>query len=424
MSDYGSSSAFSQRVRVLPPRAQLLLVAGAASLLLAVFGMVAVLHHWRALPPSSLPQDSPVPAGSFRPGREQWANLTIETVSALSFRAEQITDGYIANNDETTTPVFSPFSGRVTRLLARPGDVVKPGTPLMAVEATEFVQAQSDLAAAAAAIVTARAQLALAQTIEQRQHELFDARAAARKDWEQSQANLTAAQTTLRAADIALAAVRNRLRIFGKSDAEIAALETASDARRANPEALVYAPIGGVVTQRQIGVGQYINSGASAPVFTIGNLATVWLVANVREVDAPLVRVGQPVTVRVDAYPQRVFQARLVWVAPSIDPATHRLPVRAEIDNRDGALKPMMFATFTIQTGPARTAPAVPEHAVIYEGDAARVWVARDNDTLQLQSIQIGHSQDNLVEVVAGLRAGDRVVTAGTLFIDRAARGD
>ncbi|MBV9189582.1 MAG: efflux RND transporter periplasmic adaptor subunit, partial [Betaproteobacteria bacterium] len=156
--------------------------------------------------------------------------------------------------------------------------------------------------------------------------------------------------------------------------------------------------------------------------YSIGDLSTVWLIANVRETDARLVQIGQAVNVRVLAYPGRVFNAHITWIAPSIDPATRRLPVRAEVDNTDGALKPQMFANFSIYTGSDIAAPAIPQSAVIYEGDKAHVWVALDDGTVASRSIKIGHTNDTLVEVTEGLKAGEKIITSGTLFIDRAAQ--
>jgi len=286
------------------------------------------------------------------------------------------------------------------------------------------VQAQNDLITAVSALNTAQSQLNLAQVNEKRQHEVYLAKGGALKDWQQSQAELSTAQNNLRSAETALAAVRNRLRILGRSDAEISAFENEPNAQKMNSEALVRAPVAGTVTQRQVGLGQYINSastGASNPLYSISNLSTVWLVANVREMDAPLVHIGDPVEVRVLAYPGRVFKAKITWVASSIDPNIHRLPVRAEVENPDGALKPMMFASFGIITGGDTIAPAVPQSAVVYEGEEARVWVARDDGTVAARSIRIGRSSNGMVEVSTGLNPGEKVVTSGTLFIDRAA---
>jgi cobalt-zinc-cadmium efflux system membrane fusion protein len=292
----------------------------------------------------------------------------------------------------------------VTRVIARLGDTVKQGAPLATLEASEFVQAQNDLS-------TAGAQFKLARINENRRHASYDAKGGSLQDWQQAQADLTAATT-------ALNAVRNRLRILGKSDAEIAALEAAGTM---NSAATLNAPIAGVIVDRQVGPGQYVQAGSSTPVFTIADPSNVWLLANVRESDAALVHSGQAVEVRVLAYPKRTFKARVTYVAPFVDAATHRLPVRAEIDNKDGALKPEMFASFRILTGDATQSPAIPESAVVYEGDAAHVWVLAGEGLLTYRAIRTGRNGDGLVEVLDGLKQGEKIVTKGGLFIDQVA---
>jgi membrane fusion protein, heavy metal efflux system len=390
----------------------------------AIIALAVVIGPHFVRPVAGQPANPPAaPAGTFKPTDAQWKGFKIEPITLVTFRSESITEGNIAVDDDRTTPVFSPYTGRVGRLIARLGDNVAAGAPLFSVEASEFVQAQNDLITALSALRTARALLTQAQTNERRAHELYLGKGGALKDWQQSQTDLTTAQNNLHAAEIALAAVRNRLRILGKSDDEIAELE-AAPTQKIDPTALVAAPISGTVTQRQVGVGQYITSaanGAGNPVYTIGDLSTVWLVANVRENDAPLMHVGAPVEVRVPAYPDRVFKAKISWVGPSLDPNTHRLPVRADVENADGALKPMMFASFSITTSNAVSAPGVPQSAVVYEGDTARIWLARDNGTIESRQIRIGRVEDGMVEILDGASLGDKAVTSGALFIDRAA---
>lgn len=360
--------------------------------------------------------------GTFTPTKEEWAGLKTERVEARQFRPEYVTEGNVALDDDLNTPVFSPYSGRVVRLIAELGAHVERGAPLFSVQASEFVQGTNTLITAVGAAKTARSQLAQAEVNEKRAHDLYLANGGALKDWQQSRTDLATAQNALRSADIALAAARNQLRILGKSDAEITALE-AQPTQQLDPVAVVTAPIAGTVTQRQVGLGQYIqsvSSGASSPVYTIGDLSKVYLIANVREADAGSMRVGEPVEVRVPACPDRVFNATLSWVAPALDPNTRRLAVRAVVDNLDGALKPAMFANFTIVTGEARTAPAVPQSAIVYEGDQARVWVVVGVDTLALRQIRTGRTRAGMVEIISGLAVGDKVVTRGAIFIDRA----
>jgi cobalt-zinc-cadmium efflux system membrane fusion protein len=372
------------------------------------------------------PEAAKLPPGTFRPTAAQWAGLRFQTVTTMTFRPEQVTEGNIGVDDNLTTPVFSHYSGRVIKVIAMLGDVVKPGDPLFVIRASEFVQAQNDLITGLANLATARSQLTMAQTTEKRAHELYQAQGGALKDWQQAQTDLITAQNNVRSDEIALHAVRSRLRILGKTEEEIASLE-AQPTQKLNPDAIVPAPIGGTITQRQIGVGQYINSeanGATNPVYTISDLSTVWLIANVREADAPLMRIGEPVEVKILAYPDRVFKAKISWIAASIDPNTRRLPVRADVENPDGALKPGMFATFSIVTGATETAPAVPQSAVVFEGETARVWVVGDDGTIAARPIRIGQSADGTLEVRDGLSKGDKVVTSGALFIDRAASSD
>jgi cobalt-zinc-cadmium efflux system membrane fusion protein len=414
--------------RSLPRAVQLLIVAAIVLGIIGFFSLSTIMSWIGGKANSAAAEAEPSSSpDSFRPTDSQWQSLKIVPVQLVAFQSEHSADGKIANDDDATTPVFSPYSGRVTKLFVKAGDQVKQGAPLLTIEATELVQAQNDLISAVSNFRTTQAQLNLAQTTEKRQQDLYASKGAPLKDWQQSQVDLATAQGGFRSAQIALAAVRNRLRILGKSDAEITSIEDAPDALNLSPEATVYAPITGTVTQRQVGQGQYINSaanGGSIPIFSIGDMSKVWLLANVREADAPLVQLGAPVEVRVLAFPGKVFKAKLIYVAPSIDPNTHRLPVRAEVENPDDLLKPEMFANFDIITASAVEAVGVPEEAVVYEGQTARVWIAGKDKTLALREIRAGRTQNGLVEVLSGVSPGDQVVTSGSLFIDRAAQSD
>jgi cobalt-zinc-cadmium efflux system membrane fusion protein len=400
--------------RALPRATQaqivLLIAVSAAAILAAAWGV----SRLRSVQPASVAalgvttdnvatRDAPADAIHLTPS--QLSGLTVNTVATLGFRSEQVADGRIALNSDTATQVFSPYSGRVIRVIAGIGAHVNKGAPLFSIEAAEFAQTQSDL-------LNALSQLKLARIAEERRHAAFDSKGGSQQDWQQAQADLAAAQT-------ALDSVRNRLRIFGQTDAQIAALERA---KAPNPVTVVTAPIDGVVSDRQVGPGQYLQAGNSTPVYTIGDQTTVWLVADVREVDAPLVEIGQAVEVRVLALPGKVFEAKLTAVGSAVDPVTHRVPVRATIANPDGKLKPQMFASFSIITSGKSDALAVPEEAVVREGEAARVWVVRGQNDLALRQIRTGRTNKGMVEVLEGLKPGEKVVTRGSLFIDRASQ--
>ena len=389
--------------RALPPGRQIRIV-----LVVVLATAAAMVIGWGALRATAsepAPGDESTSTNEVHLSSAQLATLEINTVGTRAFRTEEVTDGQIALNGDTTTQVFSPYSGRVVRVMASPGEYVKQGAPLLRIDATEFVQAQSDL-------LNAAATLKLARINEERKHSAYESKGGSLQDWQQAQVDLAAAEN-------ASTSATNRLHILGKTDQQIAAIEAA---KKTDATTYVVAPIGGVVTDRQVGPGQYIQAGASNPVFSIGDLSTVWLIAAVPETDAPFIERGQTVEVRVLALPGRVFKAQLTAVGAQVDPVTRRVPVRATLANPEGKLKPQMFASFSIITSGESQAPSVPEEAIVREGDQARVWVVAEHNTLTLRLIRTGRSSDGMVEVLDGLKAGEKVVTRGSLFIDRAAR--
>src|SRR5215472_6777947 len=323
----------------------------------------------------------------FMPSDTVWASLAVEQVSERIFRAEHITEGKIAVNEDSSTPIFSPYAGRVTKLLVKPSDVVERGQSLFIIEATDTVQALNDFVAALNALNTALSKLNLAQIVEKRQDDLYSGKAVPLKDWQQAQADLTAAQNDVRTAETTVEAAHNRLRILGRSEEQITTFQRT---RQISAETPIYSPIGGTVVQRKIGPGQFINTGASDPAFVIGDLSTVWLTAFVRESEAADVKPGQDIDFTVLALPGRTFKARVDYVAAAIDPSTRRLLVRATIDNKEGLFKPEMFASVTIYAGADHKSVGVPKQALIYEGERVRLWVAGDGKSLELREIQTG----------------------------------
>lgn len=378
---------------------------------------------WFSANSAAADQNSPQPpkpkkGNTFTPTDAQWATFAVEQVKEQVFHPFDLTEGKIAVNEDRSTSIFSPYSGRILKLLVKPGDDVKRGQPLFVIEATDAVQVHNDFITSIAAVNKSRSQVNLTQTIEKRLRDLYEIKAVALKDWQQAQADLISAQNDLSSAEAALEAARNRLRILGRTDAEI---DSFQQRRTITPETAIFAPIDGTIVQRKAGPGQFITGGSSDPVFIIGDLSSVWLTAYVRETEAPHVKLGQTLRFKVLSYPDRVFTANVSYVASSIDPNTRRLLVRATIENPDGVLRPEMFANVTIVTGQGDTSIAVPRIAVIYEGQSARVWVANDDKSLELRNVRLGLVSGSYIQVLEGLKPGEKVVTRGSLFIDREA---
>src|SRR5712672_502411 len=248
----------------------------------------------------------------YTPTPAEWSSLTIEPVTERTFRSETVTEGKVAVDEDRSTPVFSPYAGRVTKLMVRPGDSVTQGQPLFVIEAADTVQAQNDFITAMTGLNKAKSALDLARIQDTRAKDLFEGKAVPLKDYQQSQATLIQAQNDQRSAETALEAARNKLRIFGLTDDDVA---TFRQKGRINPETTIFSPIAGTVVQRKVGPGQYISAGASDPVFVIGDLSTVWLTAFVRETEASVVCVGQEIAFSLLALPDSAFKARINYVA-------------------------------------------------------------------------------------------------------------
>jgi membrane fusion protein, heavy metal efflux system len=356
--------------------------------------------------PAGSAASAPEAQNSFQLSDDQLRTIGSEPITLHDFHSQTMTDGRIAYNADTLTAVYSPYSGRVTRVLAALGAQVKRGQPLFEVDALEYAQAGSDLLSAAA-------QQKLTTASEQRRHAQYDAHSGSLQDWQQAQSDLASANANLDA-------VRNRLRILGQSDQQIEAVLTSG-----KPQSTVaaIAPISGTVVEREIGAGQFLQAGGTTPVFKIADLSTVWLVANVREADVDGVHVGQAVSAHVLADPNHDVTGRIDYVGAGVDPATRRVPVHALLDNAERRLKPQMFADFTIATSEDRAAPGIPEEAVVFEGPQARAWVLQGERSVALRVLTLGRLYDGRYEVLSGLAAGERVITHGALFIDRAAGG-
>jgi cobalt-zinc-cadmium efflux system membrane fusion protein len=409
---------FTKRLQMLN-RQQL--AVGTALLVLAGAALYGLMHIGGTSHGSSeMSSQSRKGLQRYTPTPAEWASLTFEPVTERTFRAETVTEGKVAVDEDRSTPVFSPYAGRVMKLLVRPGDGVTQRQPLFTIEAGDTVQAQNDLIAAMTGLNKAKSALDLAEIQHRRAKDLFEGKAVPLKDYQQAEATLIQAQNDLRSTQTALEAARNKLRILGFTDE---AISTFQERGRINPETTIFSPIAGTVVQRKVGPGQYVNSGASDPVFVIGDLSTVWLTAFVRETDASKVSVGQEIAFNVLALPGRPMKARIDYVAAAIDPATRRLLVRSTIDNKDGLLKPEMFASVTIYSTGDHPAVGVPKQALIYEGDQVRVWVAHEDKSIELRQVKTGLTNGDLVEIEGNLNPGEQIVIKGSLFIDRAASG-
>src|SRR3954447_4535451 len=346
---------------------------------------------------------------------DQMHQLQIVKVGSYAFRAQTSAIGQIGYNEDASTVVLTPFSGRVTRLIARPGDQVKRGDPLLEIDSPEQFAQQNDFIAAQAAKRKAGSQHNMAQIAEKRVRDLHEGKAAPSKDLQQAEAQLAAAENDLRSADMAFEAARARLRILGRTDEEILKLELTSMLSRVTT---ITAPIGGTVVSRKVGPGQHVKADSGDALYVIADLSTMWLKAQIFEQDIAFVRVGQEIEAKVAAAPDRTFKARIANISSASDLTTRRVIVRSEVGNPDGVLKSEMFASFKIGAAEPLATPAVPTEAVIREGDLATVWVEAEPMLFKRRVVEIGIQQNGLTQIRSGLAPGELVVARGAIFVD------
>jgi len=297
--------------------------------------------------------------------------------------------------------VFTPYQGRILEAVARTGDSVKKGQLLYTVDSPDLVQAESTL-------ITTAGQRELTTRALARAQSVYDAQGLSQKDLQQAMSDQQAAEGAYKAA-------RDALRLFGKTDADADRIiaERHVDARMP-----VYSPIAGRVTQRSANPGLVVQPGGTPAPYTVADVSTVWMIANVAESDIPLLHLGEEVQVRVMAYPGRSFKAKITNIAAAVDPSTHRILVRSEVPDPRQELRPEMFAVFVIRTGENERSPAIPADGVVREGDGTMTaWVTTDRHRFVKRTVAVGLQQGGLVQVLRGLEPGEQVATEGAIFL-------
>ena len=306
--------------------------------------------------------------------------------------------GKIAFDDAHVAHVYSPVTGRVVRVVAKPGDRLKRGAPLLSVLSPDVGAAFSD-------VVKASADLQASEADFHREASLLAEDATSKRNYE-------AAEDAFRKAKAEHERARQRAQLL-RSDTVDAVSE----------EYTLRTFIDGEVIARNVNpgievVGQY-SGGASVELFTIGDIENVWVNIDVQDRDMSALHVGDPVAVTVTAYPGRTFAGKLDYIASTVDPVLRTGRVRASLANQSELLKPEMFAAVSIGQAPSRRL-AVPHDAVVAINEANYVYVETGKRPdgrrmFKRRSVVTEHESDGLVAITSGLHAGERVVTQGSV---------
>ena len=316
------------------------------------------------------------------PSRQQLIGLTTAAVSRGPVGSSWRTQGRVAVDETRVRHVNVKVSGYVEHIFVDfIGKPVKRGDPLFALYSPELLSVQNEY------LLARRTQEALAGS---------GAAAASGEDL--------------------VEAARARLALWDVPPSEIQALERTGKPRK---DLVLYSPISGVVTQKSVVHGMRVNAGDMP--YEITDLSGVWVLADAYESDLARIRLGMPASLRLTAFPNRVFRGKVTFVDPLLDPKTRTAKVRLDFANPRGELRPDMYGEVTLET-PPRDGLRVPADAVIDSGTQKVVFVSLGDGKFQPRPVELGQSSGDHVEVVKGLSAGDQVVTRANFLVDSESR--
>lgn len=346
------------------------------------------------------PRASSVTAHNVKLTAVQRRNIHLYTVEPGKFRKTVETTGTVDFDHDQATTVMAPFGGPVSRLLVSLGEKVKAGQPLAAVNSPDFASAVSTYRAALAAAATARKLADLDNVLLKHQSVSLREAEQAESDAVKAEADRYAALQTLvslKVGSSTIQAIREGKRV-------------------PNIEGLIRSPIAGTVVEKLITPGELLQAGTT-PCFTVANLSRVWVMANLFGSDIDSVRVGDPAEVFC-GFSGRKFPGTVENISAEVDPVTRSVAVRVVAKNPDDALKKQMYVSVLIHSRRERTGLLVPVTAILRDSESLPfVYVSRPDGSFARRHVTLGYRAGNDYDITNGLRAGDRVVVEGGIFV-------
>lgn len=357
--------------------------------------------------PGSRPADNSA-AGEARivipPGSPLLDQIVVEPVRSAGMSVNEVSaPGRIEFDVSRVGRIHLPVSGRIERVLVQMGDAVKAGQPVLTIDSPDADEAVSAHRQALAAVMQARSTLARATADRDRTADLFEHKAAAKKEVLATENDLALAQAAADQAEAAREQTRRRLEILGLGAGESGSKLT------------IAAPLSGKVIELYVTAGEYRND-TSEPVMTVADLSSVWVTSEIPEASIRLIEVGERLQIELVAYPGEVFEARVTRIADTLDPKTRTIQVRAELANPSGKLRPGMFGRIR-HMHPATPVPVVPARAVFHRGADTCLFVERGRGSFERVRVSLGVEDGGRIPVLAGIKAGDRVVVGGVMLL-------
>lgn len=328
-----------------------------------------------------------IPAGS--PLRTR---LAIQPVSVSSTPHKMLVTGQVDAYPSRTANILPPLTGRIVSLKVELGDTVKKGQLLAVIASGDMAQAYSDYD-------KARDGLDLAKKTRDRTQGVEQTGAAAVKDIEAAESGVTQANAE-----------------YLRSKTRLEALSGTPGAKAGAQQLTIMAPVDGVVTALNVGQGSMVGD-PTATMMTITDISTVWVTANVPENQIGSLHKGQDADVALSAYPGEILQGKVISIASVVAPDTRRLPVHISFANTTGHLLPNMFANVAFEV-PQQDQILVPQSALLMNNDSTTVLVEVSPWAFERRKVELGYDEGDQARVVAGLKAGDRVVVKGGVLMN------
>ena len=399
--------------------------------LFAAIGVTAVLTGalaWRYLTPPTEPaatgaeHENEPPAGvvELTPVAQQNANLgLVKAEERLLPTTIDLTGGVTA--DDARVAHIRPLArGLIERVWVRLGERVTKGQPLATYDNIRLGELVGEYLGARAVRRQSEADLDVKRKVVARGRALITLEAIAQQTLDLREAELKTADAAVARDQATVSRVEEQLHRFGLSDADLTLLsptEGTSPHRDAS-HAILRAPFDGVVTKYDVAEGEVAEP--ERELFTVTDLSSVWVLADIYEKDLTKVRAGTEALVRVDAYPDRTFTGRVTYVADIIDPQTRSAKARVVVENPGAALKLDMFARVRIPTADQRDALLVPLTAIQTVDNQTVVFVQEAANRFARRHVELGATAGDVVEVRSGLQVGETVVAAGSFYLKTA----
>jgi cobalt-zinc-cadmium efflux system membrane fusion protein len=334
----------------------------------------------------------------FEANAPQLTFLQIKPVQSFPEPLVEALNARIAYDDNHTARVYSPVAGRVIKINGEVGQPVKAGDTLLQIDSPDYAAAASDTAKAEADLLRKK------QTYE-RAKQLFDVQGLAQRDVETAAADWHQAEAE---------SLRARARLNN----------LASKAKTTDGQFSLRAPLSGIISERQVNAGSEVRPDATVPLYIITDPQHLWVLIDLPEQQIGKVKVGQPVFIEVDAYPDEIFYGRVTVIGGALDPLTRRIQVRCYLNDPEHKLKPEMYARVTPDVDDQAQLPRIPNSALFTQGVASFVFVELSPGVLQRRKVELAMQSHEYSYVKQGLKTGERVVTSGALLLNSELSGE